>query len=568
MFRALLFLLLFPPFLGKGMLAKQHSMWFTGFHYDAPLLLSKPEAYWKIRINHCFGIKKFFALIDLANHHWLKRSFNRCDSTIEIAGNYAKEYLSSLTRDTLIIQTAHFRWERALFAGKWKLALYRAAQMKNLPENPLKDILITYQQFITMAKGDVVFIEADNPILKKLTSDLVRIGYIRMAITMAILQRRINPNNLSDINYIMQILPKELNGYMLIHEHYSELNLEKDKLLKIIPHIDTNDYVSLFKVEVELARFYAREKNTEEFLKHIYTTKKLTTYLADVDVDNHYTGVIKEVKRSGLISDDIYSKLRLTNTYEWKQEVRRMLYFSYNNKRIKAVNDEYIEQIRKNKQLLILLSFILIALAVTSLYLVKSFKEIKQLNTYRHHFLHVLSHDLNATLLSLEQNVNSGNINFNKTLLMEHRMILDDTLQWAYYAQESKRITKEMCSLSDLMHEVVEQMQGLIIQKKIIVKWLNDEDAEVVLNKNAMLVTLRNMILNAVKHNTISGYIHIHVYANRVCIANSTGQKQHLQTGTGSFLINHFTKINNATYTLKVQDGVAQSEITLSNIKG
>ena len=141
--------------------------------------------------------------------------------------------------------------------------------------------------------------------------------------------------------------------------------------------------------------------------------------------------------------------------------------------------------------------------------------------------------------------------------------MLDDTLLWAKSANQYNCITIDTCSLSDLVHETLEQLNSLVIQKGIKVNWVSDDDRAININKNAMLVELRNILLNTIKHNTQNGFITIDVQAKKIKLTNSTIHTPQTQSKTGSFLINYFTSINNATYTLQMNKQVAFTEITI-----
>jgi len=193
--------------------------------------------------------------------------------------------------------------------------------------------------------------------------------------------------------------------------------------------------------------------------------------------------------------------------------------------------------------------------------IIKSQQQLKLLNQFRNQFVFALSHDLNATLTALEQHTNQHT----EALLIEHRMMLDDTLLWAQSASKNKGISNETCSLSDLVHETMEQLNSLILLKKFTVTWLGDIDEAITINKNAMLVVVRNTLLNTIKHNTQQGFITIDVQASKITLTNSTIHATQSQSKTGSFLINYFTAINNATYALHINNNVAYTTISIKN---
>jgi hypothetical protein len=548
--------------------SQKYESWFTGFSYNAPALLSKSETHWKLRVDNANGWVKLLNYIDLTNYYWLQRSYYQCDYTMEKAIAYAKKYLPEADAVLFKAKATHFRWERALFAGRWDFAQNRAADMKKLPGTPFKNTLATYQKYIMIAKGDAAIVEADIPVLDKLVSDLMEFWCHRMGLNIMMLQLNQKHKNEQDLKHLESIFPDHLVPAVQLEKYYFLYKNDPDYLSVLLSEIDSLDYLSVFRAAIELTKCYGEMKLYDEMVEHQILAKQMTLYLADADVDNHYRITIDELRNKKIIDEMTWKNMQLTIFYDWKTEERLKVFYHYNNVRVKEINAGYLNQLRMNKWLLAAVTIFLVVLMALAFYLKQSLKQISRLNTYRHHFLHALSHDLNATLLSLEQGMAAGSREQNAALLMEHRMMLDDTLQWAYSAHQNKEIIKETCSLSDLVHEAVEQLHTLMEQKKITISWVSDIDAAILLNKNAMMVTLRNLLLNAIKHNVIDGYIHISVQSHKIAITNSTTQPKYVQTGTGSFLINYFNQINHAIYTIYIKDGVAQSEIILSNMKG
>lgn len=532
-------------------------VWFSGYSYNAPFLLNQKK---EVLFNRAENKNTWSTLnnkISLANLYWLNRDYVGCKQHLLGALSFAEQHLTK--EDLLIfsIKINHLIWERALFEGRWEEALDRTNNNKKFIHHPLGDALYQYQTYIMMAKGDVAFIESDKKIISKLKQSLVELNLPKMALSMAMLEYHHQFISKVALSEFINKLPEPIKHVGALEWYYQTKSKSKIELVEVFNKLPHYDYISTFRASVELMKFYASEQNIDSFYYFQKKAQKLTKYLADADADNHYNTTISNLFEQRLITTD--SSL-LVHAKPWRTETRVGIYNHYNNQRIEEVNQRYLKQLNTTKWLLTALFIATIALVVVLFKIVKSQQQLKRLNQFRNQFVFALSHDLNATLAAIEVHSDKNT----EALLFEHRMMLDDTLLWAKSANQHNNITKDTCSLSDLVHETLEQLSSLLLQKNITVNWVNDDDQAITINKNAMLVVVRNILLNAIKHNNQNGFVTIDVEARKIKLTNSTTHTIQTQSKTGSFLINYFTSINNATYTLHINKQVAYTEITIN----
>lgn len=536
-------------------------IWYSGYSYHAARLLNTNHTSLnKAPAENWVSLKN---QIDIANYHWINRDYYNCVKTLNNAIVDARQFLPQNELLLFTIKTKHLIWEKALFAGRWEEALVKTRDFKQYTSNPLGQALYTYQNYTLMTKGDVALIEADRTQLEQLKLDLVNLGLNRMALSVAMKQLQNKFLDINETRTFVTNLPSPLNKVGLLELYYYSGAKNPAYLTELIQHIPVQDYLTQFRISIELTKHYAQQHKLDSFYFFQKQSKLMATYLADADVDNHYNSTLIELVNQKLIPQ-IFSKNEVIKTaYHWRTESRVGLYNNYNNQRVQQVNGQYLKQLQLNNNLVWGLVTLVLVLLVAVYYIYKSRLKIKQINLFRHQFVFALSHDLNATLSELELFALQAPNLLPEELLVEHRLMLNDTLLWAKTANQSELIKKDEVSLSDLMHECVDQLQSLITAKKLTITWLTDEDTCVFINKPAMQVTMRNVLLNAIKHNTTNGYININVNANKIGITNSSILHQNQQSSTGSYLINYFTAVNKAKYTLYISNQTAYCQISL-----
>lgn len=533
-------------------------VWFSGYSYNAPFLFNQKK---ENLLDKSFDKSNWSILnneISLANFYWLNRDYYGCKKHLLIALAFAEKHLTEPDLLNFSIKINHLIWERALFEGRWEEALDQTNSNKKFIHHPLGNALYQYQTYTMMAKGDVVFIASDKKIISKLKQSLIELNLHRMALSMAMQEYQSKFINKEELTKFVNKLPKPIKHVGELELYYQTHSNSKMELVYILNKIPEYDYISNFRVGLELMKFYASEQKKDSFYYFQKKIKLLTYYMADADVDNHYNTTLTSLFEQHFIAVD--SSLFM-HAKPWRTDARVKYYNYYNNQRIEEVNQRYLKQLNTTKWLLTALLLATIALVVVLYKIVKSQQQLKRLNQFRNQFVFALSHDLNATLTALEHHANQHT----EALLIEHRMMLDDTLLWAKSASKNKGIFNETCSLSDLVHDTMEQLNSLILLKKITVTWLGDIDEAITINKNAMLVVVRNTLLNTIKHNTQQGFITIDVQARKITLTNSTIHATQSQSKTGSFLINYFTAINNATYAIHINNNVAYTTISIKN---
>jgi signal transduction histidine kinase len=384
-----------------------------------------------------------------------------------------------------------------------------------------------------------------------------------MALSIAMKQLQNKFFDVAETQKFIAQLPDPINQVGLLELYYYSGTKNPDYLSQLIQHIPIEDYLTRFRISIELTKHYAQVSKIDSFYIFQKQAQLMATYLADADADNHYNSTLVELLNQKLIPSNFNQSELVKTVYHWRTENRVGLYNYFNNQRIQKVNGQYLKQLLLNKKLVLGLVTLVFILFIAVYYIYKSRLKIKQINFFRHQFVFALSHDLNATLSELEWFAQENPDQLPEALLIEHRLMLNDTLFWAKTANQQELIKKEDCSFSDLVHECVDQLQSLIRAKNITINWLGDEDAIITINKPAMQVAIRNVLLNAIKHNTQNGHINIDIKPQEVSITNSTINHHKQASNTGSYLINYFTAINHAKYTLHINNQTAYCRIGL-----
>lgn len=343
-----------------------------------------------------------------------------------------------------------------------------------------------------------------------------------------------------------------------------------------------------------------------------------------------YTKSILESEKALLIAKELNSDMifqlayqNLTSAYEevrnFKKayeyatllaEVRSRVYASDQNAEIEKLNAQYeadkrefqIDQLNKDAQLqdlqlqqsnaqrnllfVFLVSALIILILALYFYrkLSKSKKELSQLNTTKDKLFSIISHDLKSHItafqnsgqlinhfikkkeveklerLSLELNKNATNVNH----------LLDNILKWSIDQQAGYQPRKEQQNVRELISNLTRIYEPLANKKGLILKNEVPADLEVLADKGALMITLRNLMANAIKFtaqgtievNASSQEERLHLYIKDSGIGipedmldslfdlketkQRIGTDNEQGTGLGLHLANQFAKLNGA----------------------
>ncbi len=226
----------------------------------------------------------------------------------------------------------------------------------------------------------------------------------------------------------------------------------------------------------------------------------------------------------------------------------------------------------------------LLARVKTHLTLKAAQKTLNQEVNSKNKFFSIISHDLRGAFGIIMNFVQI--IQENKEFLSEDEInellddigntskntleLLENLLRWARSQTGSIKFNPENYNLSDLLSEIQQKQQDIASSKNITIKYEKQEDRNIYVDKNMILVVLRNLISNAIKFTDAGGKIILRSQANGSHVKievtdNGTGIKpdvvdklftidtkvstygteQEQGNGLGLVLCNEFVKRNN-----------------------
>jgi K+-sensing histidine kinase KdpD len=190
------------------------------------------------------------------------------------------------------------------------------------------------------------------------------------------------------------------------------------------------------------------------------------------------------------------------------------------------------------------------------------FKKLKQSTTYNNWITTALSHDLRSPVSHILYALDRDNgVYLAKSNLISYEYLLDDTLNMAVYVHGNQKPVFKLIDLTELVDELLQDLNYIITNKQLVVE--NKLSAEMIVNGdfNGLKILLRNVLLNAIKHNKEGGYIRIESAkkeAAGLTIENSVDSKTMSSKPTaGSQIIQFFAKQNKANYQFKMESDKA-----------
>jgi hypothetical protein len=116
-----------------------------------------------------------------------------------------------------------------------------------------------------MAKGDVAFIESDKRILSKLKHNLVELNLPKMALSMAMQEYQHQFISKLALSEFINKLPEPIKHVAELEMYYQTKSKSKIKLVEKFNKLPHYDYISTFRANVELMKFYSLEQNIDSF---------------------------------------------------------------------------------------------------------------------------------------------------------------------------------------------------------------------------------------------------------------------------------------------------------------
>ena len=123
---------------------------------------------------------------------------------------------------------------------------------------------------------------------------------------------------------------------------------------------------------------------------------------------------------------------------------------------------------------------------------------------------------------------------------------MDQLLKWSYKQLEEIQVNKEICNISEIIHEVDGELKQKIQEKNLtIIQSL--EVNELLIDRNMFMVIIRNLLSNAIKFSEVNGEIEFRTKQNglydEICVCdhgmgmNPDWDKEMIKTGTPSLQV-------------------------------
>lgn len=161
---------------------------------------------------------------------------------------------------------------------------------------------------------------------------------------------------------------------------------------------------------------------------------------------------------------------------------------------------------------------------IAELALLKSEKELKELNSTKDKLFSIIGHDLRSPFNSiiglsdlLIEKVNDSSFSENEKYLRyinnsadQTLILLDNLLNWAKSQTGTLSVNIENIILSDIILEVLKLKKPIAKAKNISLNYFATDEFEINADKNLLKTIFRNLISNAIKFTKIDGEIRIY----------------------------------------------------------
>jgi len=296
--------------------------------------------------------------------------------------------------------------------------------------------------------------------------------------------------------------------------------------LNLLNHCPTWDYLQRFQYAVNILTCTKLSGNENDFQTAQKICLNSLRFLKDIEVENHYYTTMMELA-PWLSQDSIISysnslvrglskveKVRLSTDY--------ILYLSS-----KLVDN--ISVITKQRRYLFIISIFLFISIVIVLFLLvvlwKRQKKLNERNVLQRGLISSVSHDIR---LPLQQTINQLKNHQNKDLdplILELSKIISIINETTIHLKKGFLIKKY--NLQTLVEETLALYESSITRKNLKIKCqLSEKTGGSLIPNQNFIITIRNLLLNAIEHNPTDGNIIIDAYLQQenlhLLIENST----------------------------------------------
>jgi hypothetical protein len=553
-----LFVLVFVcAFSGHG-----NNLWFTGYNYDGKALRKESIQTLTKRVFSTEGVDKINACVQLANKAYLSNNQALLFSTLNYAVAYCNANRAGVT-DSLLYLLYNLKAERLIYVGRYVEA-YEAVKnaLNQVPENHIAHTFLKYNRIKILAKSiaPVNIIGLENQLNDLAASFLLIKAYTPYIETLLMLQQNFpHLYDLKKLEFQFKSLSEPYRSEGLMNLYYYTGSNKSAYLLSALA-IPPNNYLSYFRLNMGMVEYYFKRDSFYLANQHLKNAYAAVCFLSDHEVNRHYAHYNNLIGEK-LPKHEIAQRINVDPiNYDYREQF--LASKSVAADLLQEAKIE-IEKERLRNQLFIKWLLLLLLVVVVLFCLVfYGFKKLRQSTTYNNWITTALSHDLRSPVSHILYALDRDNgVYLAKSNLISYEYLLDDTLNMAVYVHGNQKPVFKLIDLTELVDELLQDLNYIITNKQLVVE--NKLSAEMIVNGdfNGLKILLRNVLLNAIKHNKEGGYIRIESAkkeAAGLTIENSVDSKTMSSKPTaGSQIIQFFAKQNKANYQFKMESDKA-----------
>ena len=559
LFKRLAVILFCLSFFANKELSALSDFWYTGYHYDARQLLNH------YKISDAFQSQHIEDKINGINWCYLNHQYDSMNMLFKQAIGQAK---STGSLDQLY-KLYNLHVERNHFAGRYYYAeKCLKTYLKEVPDNYSVASFLRLNRIKLLTKsfslqGSLVSQFELDSLQKHFRQIQAYKAYIE-TVVFDYTKNSITPN-LNHYLALMRALPSPYNQIGLMNLYYqAKAQLRETVVLKQLDSISANDYLSYFRLHIALATESINDRDSSNASKEMALCFPFIAYLADIEVSRHYTGVFEDFIMR--FEGHPNAPIPIISLRDYDHEGRLLASNEIARDLLHGANEKLAHQQLMNLYFRIFSVVIAVVLSIVLAFYLSAHNKLKQANIQREWFITALSHDLRSPLSHIARSIDDNNDpDESKRLLVQFEYLLNDTLEMAVDAKKNKPAQYEMLDLVELLDATLLDLDFIFKHMRIQVHTHLPNDCMVKGNSNGLKVLIRNVLLNAAKHNYPSGTIDVTVSSDKpksIVVENSVLANSSIeQDGTGTHLINYFSSRNEVLYRLSISGDIAKAEL-------
>ena len=555
-------LVLFALFWSQVVASQESALWFTGYNYNGSVLAKASIQTLTQRVLHLKDDAKLEACVALANKAYITNNHKLLFNTLDYAIAYCIANRGESTGSNLFL-LYNLKAERLVYAGRY-LEAYEVVKntLKVVPNNHVAEYFLRYNRIKILAKsippGNIIGIENQ---LTELAAFFLSIKAFTPYIETSLMHQQNFPElyPLSKLEEKLQALPEPYKSEGLMNLYYYTGSQNPDYLFAA-KNVTPSNYLAYFRLNIGIVEYYYNQDSFELANEYLKKAHAVVGYLGDHEVNRHYAQYYLLMKEK-LPQEKLAIRINVNPiNYDYKEQ-----FFASKSVASDLLKEAKIEIERERSRNQLFIKWLLLMLLVVLVLLILvfyGFKKLKQSTTYNNWITTALSHDLRSPVSHILYALDRDNgVYLAKSNLISYEYLLDDTLNMAVYVHGNQKPVFKLIDLTELVDELLQDLNYIITNKQLVVE--NKLSAEMIVNGdfNGLKILLRNVLLNAIKHNKEGGYIRIESAkkeAAGLTIENSVDSKTMSSKPTaGSQIIQFFAKQNKANYQFKMESDKA-----------